>query len=88
MPEFYRKVVATQFTLTDEQKALVLKNGIVDFETQPVRHSSGRFHALINIGERPTPIYEGQWLVRDPDIKIEPDHDFKAKYIKTKDPHE
>jgi|HubBroStandDraft_2_1064218.scaffolds.fasta_scaffold00002_110 hypothetical protein len=82
MPEFYQRATAQQFILTDEQKAAVLKGERVDFEGCTVKHGgNGKFHALFSMGELLKPIYEGQWLVREPAPQVYSDLEFRAKFI-------
>lgn len=81
MPEFYKKVVAVQFSLTDVQKAAVKNGEPVTFEALPVKYiGENRFHILFPVGEVPIPVREGQWIVRNPGIEIVADHDFLAIY--------
>lgn len=81
MPEFYKKIVATQFQLTDDEKTQVRKGEPVSFDGQPVRFiGDGRFQLLYPVGDLPVPVREGQWIVRNTRTEIVSDHDFQATY--------
>lgn len=82
MPEYYKKVVCRQFTLTPAEKEAIAKRQLVTFEGQPVRETAaGRFHILLPIGDRLVPVHESDWIVRNPEIEIKRDHEFKNQYI-------
>lgn len=83
MPEFYKRVVCNQFMLSDEDKARCVKGDTVFFEAQTVKHGgNGRFHILLPIGERLFPVYETQWIVRNPTLEIYHDHEFVTKFVR------
>jgi hypothetical protein len=82
MPEFYKRVHATQFKPSDEDKARVLKGDRVEFDGNVIKHNGGgRFHVLIPVGELLTPLQETQWLVRNPSVEVYGDTEFKSKFI-------
>lgn len=83
MPEFYKRVICSQFNPTQEQRDQVVKGEIVLFDGQPIKHLGGsRFLVLIPIGDRPTPVGETQWLVNNnPGIEIYNDNEFHAKFV-------
>lgn len=82
MPEYYKKVVCVQFTLTAEEKDRISNKEALTFEGQPIKESAGgRYHILLPIGERLFPVHESDWIVRNPDIEIKRDHEFRSQYI-------
>jgi len=82
MPEYYKKVVCRQFTLSPEEKEAIAKKQTVTFEGQPVRESAGgRYHILLPIGDRLIPVHESDWIIRNPEIEIKRDHEFKNQYV-------
>ncbi len=83
MPEFYKRVVCNQFLISDDDKAKVIKGEQLYFESQPIKHGgNGRCHILIPIGDRLFPVYETQWIVRNPAIEIFHDHEFKGIFTR------
>lgn len=82
MPEYYKKVVCNQFTLTPEDKEAISKGANVTFEGQKVKETGGgRYHILLPMNDRLLPVHEGDWIVRNPEMEIKRDHDFRAQYI-------
>lgn len=82
MPEYYKKVVCSQFLLTPDEKEMVDKGGAVTFEGQKVKATGGgRYHILLPLGDRLLPVHENDWIVRNPSIEIKNDSDFKAQFI-------
>ena len=83
MPEFYKRVVASQFNPTPEERERIVKGENLLFDGQLIKHLGGsRFLVLIPIGDRPTPVGETQWLVNNnPGIEIYNDNEFRAKFV-------
>lgn len=83
MPEYYKRVVCSQFNPTQEQRDKIVKGETIEFDGQPIKHLGGhRFLVLIPIGDRPTPVGETQWIVNNnPGIEIYNDNDFRAKFV-------
>lgn len=82
MPEYYKKVVCLQFTLTPEDKDRIARKEPVTFEDQPVKESAGgRYHILLKISDRLIPVHESDWIVHNPGIEIIRDHDFRSQYV-------
>lgn len=83
MPEFYKKVVCSQFLPTDAQRAEVAKGTTILWEGQPIKGvGNPRLHILIPIADRLFPVRETDWIVRNPEIEVYNDTDFKAKFIR------
>jgi hypothetical protein len=81
MPEYFKRVQAQQFAPTAEEKDKVVKGKPVLFENEPIRHgANGRFHVLLKVGELLTPVYDKQWIAREPDVHIYSEKDFQAAF--------
>jgi len=84
MPEFYKRVVANQFLLSDEQKAEIEKGLPVTFEGYTVKCTApGHFHVLIPVGDQLLPLHQGDWMVRHPELELKRDFDFRAQFVAT-----
>lgn len=83
MPEFFKRVVCTEFQLTPAEKERIVKGDNILFDGQPIKHlGGGRFHVLVHIGDRLVPINETQWLVKNnPGIEIYHNAEFHAKFV-------
>lgn len=82
MPEYYKRVVVVQFAPTEEEKAKVLKGETVLFENERIRHgANGRFHVLLKAGDRLIPVYDKQWIAREPDLHIYYEHEFRSAFL-------
>lgn len=83
MPEFYKRVMCSQFLPTEAQRADVAKGNTASWEGQPIKGSGNpRLHILLPIADRLFPVRETDWIVRDSSIEIYSDNDFKAKFIR------
>lgn len=82
MPEYYKKVVCRQFVVTPDEKEAIANRQAVSFEGQAVRQSAGgRYHILFPVGDRLIPVHESDWIIRNPEIEIKRDHEFRSQYI-------
>ncbi len=83
MPEFYKRVVCNQFLPSEEEKAKVIKGEQLYFEGQLIKHGgNGRCHILLPIGERLFPVYETQWIVKNPALEVYHNHEFISKFMR------
>lgn len=86
MPEYFKRVPAVQFAPTADEKEQVVKGKQVLFEGEPIKHgANGRFHVLLKLGERLIPVYDTQWIAREPDLHIYNDHEFHAAFVEAWD---
>jgi hypothetical protein len=89
MSLYLKKVDAIQFTLTDEQKAMIKDRKVIMFEGAQAKHIGGNLHiALLQQGENLIKIHETQWLVRHSDGLLQifwPDQ-FGGMFIKGNEP--
>lgn len=61
---------------------MISKGGNVTFEGQKVKESGGgRYHILLPMDDRLMPLHESDWIVRNPEMQIKRDHEFRAQYI-------
>jgi len=82
MPEYYKKVVCKQFTLTPAEKEAIDTGCTIYFEGQPVKQSGGgRYHILLPLEDRLYPVHETDWIIKHPAVEIKRDHEFRAQYI-------
>lgn len=82
MPEYYKKVVASQFLLTDEQKAELEKGGSVSFDGQPIKRTApGHYHVLVPVEDQLKPMHQGDWIVRHPEVEIKRDFEFRTQFV-------
>lgn len=83
MPEFYKRVVCSQFLPTDAQREQVAKGVTVLWEGQPIQGAGNpRLHILLQIADRLFPVRETDWIVRETPIQLYSNEDFKAKFIR------
>jgi hypothetical protein len=81
--ELYQRVWAEQFTLTDEDKAAIMRNEKVYWQDAYVRQNGPtRFHVLLHIVDQEKPVYENQWLVKvGGQTMILWDHEVKSRFL-------
>lgn len=83
MPEFYKKVFCSQFKPTEEDREKVSKGVAVLWEGQAIKGAGNpRLHILLPIADRLFPVHETDWIVRNPEVEIYHDNEFKAKFIR------
>lgn len=87
MAQYYKKVDAKQFTLTEQQKSDIRDKKLVHFEGGQIKwNGTSTFLVLLQQGENLHRMYETQWLVKHPEgaWQILWPHEFNKDFISAK----